>query len=551
MPLREAPAQRPARVVPPRAAQAPSAAPGSAASVIALQGAIGNQATIRQLANCNGKGLGGVVQRKKTGALALVDNETIVQIVKKSNPALSILKIAKLRERLDDKFEQEYSTIAALTAALGLNPPDPGDEVKEEKGKASDDAFQKVEVTIVGPIADRMNRPVAGQPVFSRPPGFIDVLVDGKPRRLIAGQDYLNDQFSAQLMDNPDDLKGEPAQLHPTDTADVLQVGNGHHRLVWGLFHARPVAASLYKLPVPKTTTKQWGELLYKATPDNLAVTALDDSEMAKFQQDALVGYVSPDSYFQKLGALRDIGEFVANFLQKQRRTAKSGQVVAIVKDITAYVREVPTDFYKFVGWLSRQTKSPGKSETLMETTDFPLGAPAIVIGRAKQGTGQIVQAANVIVLDRIGNPNAEELLDTLLFETQNARNLARLREARTNQSRAGILTAEIEYDTTAKYVEALQRSHRAKDIGHLAELVGIPRELLVDQDERTALVEIPKESQLPRQEQRTVLFFFKTRRWDDRQRREAFGRSAHSEGAASTAAGYAGGKKLDLHGNL
>lgn len=69
------------------------------------------------------------IQRKKTGALAYMQDEAIISIIQKTNPNLAS-KMFKIREALNDTFKEEFPTIKSLTDKFNLNPPHDQDEVK-------------------------------------------------------------------------------------------------------------------------------------------------------------------------------------------------------------------------------------------------------------------------------------------------------------------------------------------------------------------------------------------------------------------------------------
>ena len=150
-----------------------------------------------------------------------------------------------------------------------------------------------------------------------------------------------------------------------------------------------------------------------------------------------------------------------------------------------------------------------------------------LVLRNNPQSRGHWDQATNVIVLQE-AEPLA--LLDTLLFETGNARRkkeYAAVDKAKTDPQTKGYKKAELEYDVDVEYIDGLKRIHRAGDLDELVAQLGIPRKFLVKQGLSAAqskssppYVDMPSTSDLPTQAHRQALWFWKTSEWDVKERR-------------------------------
>lgn len=161
--------------------------------------------------------------------------------------------------------------------------------------------------------------------------------------------------------------------------------------------------------------------------------------------------------------------------------------------------------------------------------------------------TGFFDTVFNVITLDPSKLTTADKILDTLSFETQNARQRSALTAAK--QKGGGAHTASVEYESDYKYVyEALMSVHKVTTIEALVAQLGIASQYLVLADYAETQVAgggaLPDKGVLPDQAARQALWFFKTKGWNETQRKNMWGRAPHGEGLASSAAIYGGSAK-------
>jgi hypothetical protein len=124
-----------------------------------------------------------------------------------------------------------------------------------------------------------IREPTTGQRVFTTPPEYIRVRMDGAEYRVVAGQDFLNTGTSARYLDNASEIKGAKAKLQQQalrtsgeePPADVRVIGDGHHRFIWSAFHGLPVAAVTTK--IGRLAGEPWSGLTYKDAPGSQAPT--------------------------------------------------------------------------------------------------------------------------------------------------------------------------------------------------------------------------------------------------------------------------------------
>jgi hypothetical protein len=124
-----------------------------------------------------------------------------------------------------------------------------------------------------------IREPTTGNRVFTTPPEYIRVRMDGAEYRVVAGQDLLNTGTSARYRENASQIKGAKAKLQqPTlhnsgeePPADVRVIGDGHHRFIWSAFHGLPVAAVTAK--TGRLRGEPWSGLTYKDAPGSQTTT--------------------------------------------------------------------------------------------------------------------------------------------------------------------------------------------------------------------------------------------------------------------------------------
>jgi hypothetical protein len=169
---------------------------------------------------------------------------------------------------------------------------------------------------------------------------------------------------------------------------------------------------------------------------------------------------------------------------------------------------------------------------------------PAIVFGPTPT-TGFFDTTYNVITLDPVKNKNADELLDTLTFECQNALQRTRLSSAQKveDKKERGRAVAETEFVSDKNYVESLLRVNKASDYDQLVQKLAVPAEYLQPADYATSLknrrVERPDSKTFPGQDKRQALWWWKTKGWGEQQKKDVWIAEQHSEEMESSEEAY------------
>lgn len=179
-----------------------------------------------------------------------------------------------------------------------------------------------------------------------------------------------------------------------------------------------------------------------------------------------------------------------------------------------------------------------GKEEYVqfLKAMDFGKAKPAIVFGHAVT-TAFYDATKHVVVLDPWKLETATAMLDSLTFECQNA--LQRVELKAGLKDTTGAKTAAVEYESDKKYVEALKSIHKASSLDDLATAVGIPTNLLTPADFSACVaaktVALPARSEMPEQDKRQTLWWWKTQSWSDEERKQVWVIENHGEGVASS----------------
>ncbi|MGC3968492.1 MAG: hypothetical protein QM775_14275 [Pirellulales bacterium] len=144
----------------------------------------------------------------------------------------------------------------------------------------------------------------------------------------------------------------------------------------------------------------------------------------------------------------------------------------------------------------------------------------------------------DVIVLDPKKNKTADDLLDTLSFETGNAKR-------RDDFLKKDKSTTSVEFGTMNDYVQMLLKGSKSTDVNELVKYLNISVEHLKPANAQLILkmkqpeLPMPDKEEMPEQKLRTALAWWKMKDWTDEQRQQYFSRSAHAEGMAATETGY------------
>nr|MDQ6907366.1 DUF4157 domain-containing protein [Chloroflexota bacterium] len=438
----------------------------------------------------------------------------------------------EVQKPVSKKDDEDHGTDVPTITPEGIDAP------KEKEGMLTVRGLPKV------------NAPEDGKNVFAGPPEYIPITFGGKNYRLKAGQNYLNTEKSAEYKEPDAPIKGAKATLlKPTldkegnAEEDVRVLGDGHHRFVWGAHRGDAVSA---EAKIGRKFAEEWNVMTYKPTPEGMKMNPIAD--VGAIKEEFFMAWVTTDPIFvgfQKQGLAKFVEELCEH--KKLKWTAEAGQEITV--HLNTRISENPdSTFDKVVAKLVSASENKERAKEYggyLAAVKFTR-KPAIIFGPATT-TGSFNTVFNVITLDPSKLSTADKMLDTLSFETQNARQRSALTAAK--QKGGGAHTASVEYESDYKYVyEALMSVHKVTTIETLVARLGIASQYLVLADYAETKVAggvaLPDKSALPDQAARQALWFFKTKGWNETQRKSMWGQAPHGEGLASSAAIYGGGAK-------
>jgi len=218
------------------------------------------------------------------------------------------------------------------------------------------------------------------------------------------------------------------------------------------------------------------------------------------------------------------------------------------VRDLDTYLEShrqahPKTDFDSVVAELAAGT---ARTDNVQFLSGLAWGGrkPAIVFGPTLT-TGFFDTTFNVITLDPVKNATADELLDTLTFECQNALQRSKLSSAQKKEEKErGRAVAEVEFESDRMYTQALLQINQASDFDQLVQKLAVPAKYLKEADYATSLqnkkVERPDRSEFPAQDKRQALWWWKTKGWNDDQRKQVWIAENHGDDVGATEEIYA-----------
>jgi len=291
---------------------------------------------------------------------------------------------------------------------------------------------------------------------------------------------------------------------------------------------------------------EEWNVMKYKPTPEGMRMNPIAD--VGAIKEEFFKAWVTTDPIFvgfQKQGVAKFVEELCEH--KKLKWTTEAGQ--EIMAHLNTRISENPD--WAFDKVVAKLVGEAGDTERAKEYGRYLAAVkftrkPAIIFGAATT-TGFFDTVFNLITLDPSKLTTADKMLDTLSFETQNARQRSALTAAK--QKGGGAHTASVEYESDYKYVyEALMSVHKVTTIEALVAQLGITSQYLVLADyaetQVAGGVALPDKGVLPDQAARQALWFFKTKGWNETQRKNMWGQAPHGEGLASSAAIYGGSAK-------
>ena len=454
---------------------------------------------------------------------------------------------------LSEMTKKTITPSVELTPPKEVEKPEPktvGPTVKKDDEEHGRDMPKEKEGMLTVRSLPTVNAPVDGKNVFASPPEYIPISFGGKDYRLKAGQNYLNTEKSVEYKEPDAPIKGAKATLlKPTldkvtgeAPEDVRVLGDGHHRFVWGAYRGAPVSA---EAKIGRKFPEEWSVMKYMPTPEGMKMNPITD--VGAVQEEFFKGWVTTDPIFvkyQKEGLAKFVEEMCKH--KKLQWTAEAG------RQITEYINtrllaNPDRAFDKVVAKLVSESVDKDRAKeygSYLAKVTFAR-KPGIIFGPATT-TGFFDTVFNLITLDPSKLSTADEMLDTLSFETQNARQRSALTDAK--QKGGGEHTAAVEYVSDRKYVyEALMSVYKVTTIEALVAALGIANQYLVPVDyEETKVaggVALPDKSVLPKQAARQALWYFKTKGWNETQRKSMWGQAPHGEGLGSSSSIYSGVK--------
>ncbi len=407
---------------------------------------------------------------------------------------------------------------------------------KKDEDKGSTEGM----LTITGIPA--VNVPADEKKVFKGGGDHFTASYGGKSLRVMAGQNYLNTELSATYKADKDKIKGSEVSMAPPfagqhNQDDVRVVGDGHHRLVWAAYHGESIPVREDK---KKAIPNLWSGMVYKPTPEGMKLEPI--TETASIKEDFFLGYVSPELGFTKFSH-ESVEAFAKAFAVYKKYLWDDEHGKQLVDHIQQRLDENPVrDFNAVVTALAKKSSSEsagGYESYLKNVGGFFGNRKSPVVFGPTLTSGNFNSIYNVITIDPVMLPDPQQQLDTLTFETQNARQKSKLTTAK-QKTNSGEEIAKVEYESDKKYVtEALMTIHKAKTLDALVAKLGIAEELLVEEAFDTASqaggVTMPEKSTLSEQAQRQALWWWKTKAWNDKQRQAMWGKAPHGEGVSSS----------------
>ena len=273
---------------------------------------------------------------------------------------------------------------------------------------------------------------------------------------------------------------------------------------------------------------------------ENVAITQFRKMPFKKIREAAykcLRSWVSP--VISKWSKNQGLKFIVSGVLRGTGEQHDNEDVDAIIKFINSYEKEIakisPTEFDPFIDALGAYGGNKNYVVYLRRMQWPKDKKPSVVFGRAVT-TAFYDFNKHVITLDPWKLNTWTQMLDALTFECQNAIQRNILKET---SKKGGVALAETEYESDKMYVNALLRINEAKDLNELVNILKIPKAFLKPADFETSLsnkkVERPDRNNLPEQNKRQALWWWKTQSWPDRQRKKLWILENHGEGVASS----------------
>ncbi len=300
----------------------------------------------------------------------------------------------------------------------------------------------------------------------------------------------------------------------------------------------------------PQTTTVEPGPVgssvgssSSPGTPSSVpTLPRLEGEALENAKLSCLKSWASPEYAFQRKKGLEAFVRTVLTAFAKTNERTPDGyyddrEVNMVIEHIKPYADPKTTAFDSVIQEFGAQGGNKEYVDHLLELVKKlpPNKRPTVVRGPALTGAN-FDTSKNVITIDPTKVTDATAILDFITFEFQNVLQREALREA---TRKGGEAVAEIEYLSDQRYVESLIQINKAQEIEELVVALGVPREFLVEVTFGDALkakkVDRPPKSTLPRQDMRQALWWWKTRRWSDDQRKQVWMAENHGEGVESS----------------
>jgi len=386
---------------------------------------------------------------------------------------------------------------------------------------------------------------------------YLEAVINDANYRIYAGQNYLNTEYSQECYDTPPAKGGSiivyqgGSRFPDTDDYKCIVVGDAHHRFVWGAHHKQAIVAQFEPKPFV-LAIEEWSNITYKHNPKHeysFDVSETNDPLKANanssVKKKLFLAAVSPlPAYSGKYAKSPE--DFIQTHLAIFWKEIQKGIVLEekelkklkkYLDDLvdTANARRFDIAVKDLVKGAKNKELAEAMGSMLLESMSGNL--PNVALG-ATPSVGYYDPKYNVIVLDPIKNATPDAQLDTLSFETGNAKR----RDAFLDKENSKTNT---EFGTMNDYVKILLTASKSSDIDQLVEYLNIPKEYLEPAVAAEILkmkqpaLPMPDKTVMPEQKFRSALAWWKMKHWKEEERLQYFSKSAHAEGMGATGSEY------------
>lgn len=259
--------------------------------------------------------------------------------------------------------------------------------------------------------------------------------------------------------------------------------------------------------------------------------TKLDESTMNMVMNNILIFAASSPLILDK----EKIEKQISTILKNKNIEIENDDIEKVFNAYQIYISTYKFDFDSFIKGIpisgNENEVANQYKKVLSKTTD----KPQIIYGTGCFSLGYYDPHKKVIVVDFKKNATGVDKLDTILFELQNHKHRQTFIDANlpSNRSRGAEMIADVEYESNKKYIQELFEIYKVKNLDSLVHAMGINNAFLIDAKIPSDPIDIPDEIQS--QSHRTVLWFWKTRNWNENDIKSKWKNSDHVPGSGST----------------